>query len=109
MSWRDSKSVSFTRLDIVAHVPSESGVYAILDGDCCMHVGDSWNLKARLLEVANVIADSGRLTVMYELCPEDQLALRRSVLSAELLRKAGESEQNLNPLPGLWLRSQPPR
>jgi hypothetical protein len=109
MPWRDPKSVSFTRLDIVAHVPSESGVYAIVDGDCCVHVGESWNLKARLLELANILSEGRQFTIVYEACPEEQRSIRRKAVSAKLLGRDAEPDSKMNPLPGLSLRTQPPR
>ncbi|HYP14242.1 MAG TPA: hypothetical protein VEQ63_09985 [Bryobacteraceae bacterium] len=103
MPWREPNAVPFTRIGIVSQVPSEAGVYAISDGPSCIFVGESWNLKARLLELANVLTDISHLTIMYELCSEDQLGARKRELTAELLEKAGTRPPSA--IPGLLLRS----
>lgn len=72
MSWRNPQHLPFTRLDIAAALPSESGVYSVFDGEYCLMVGEAWNLKARLLELANVLSDLDELTIIYELCPETE-------------------------------------
>jgi hypothetical protein len=85
MPWRESKSIPFTRIDIVARVPSDSGVYGIFEGECCIFIGESWNLKARLLELANVLTEIAHLTITYELCSDDARTDRKLELTNELL------------------------
>ncbi len=88
MPWRDARSIPFTRIDIVAHVPSRSGVFAVLNEEqTCILVSATWNLKARLLDLANVLT-SQVLSITYELCPEDECAGRSAELNQELLRPA---------------------
>ena len=100
MPWRSATSLPFTHIDIVARVPSESGVYAILTGDSCLLVGESWNLKARLLALASALVEVGHLTIAFELCPDDQRSDRKRILAAELM---AEPDDSLPPpqLPGL--------
>lgn len=101
MHWRDPHTVPLTRIDIVSQVPSDSGVYAILDGEDCLLVGDAWNLKARLLELMNVIQDSGDFSIIYELCSEEESAIRKETLSAALIRKPPATGIRAKELPGI--------
>ena len=101
MPWRDPKTIPLTRIDVVSKVPSDSGVYAILDTDFYLLIGEAWNLKARLLQLLNVLQDVGQLTVTYELCPEDERAARKEILGATLLRSAPPSEMPRQALPGI--------
>src|SRR3954449_6809179 len=86
MPWRDSYSVPLTRIDVVSTVPSESGIYAIVHGDVYVLVGEAWNLKARLLELINMLPDLGELSLIYELCHEQERISRKEILASELLR-----------------------
>jgi hypothetical protein len=85
MPWQDPKVIPFSRILIAAEVPSNSGIYAIFDGDLCVFVGESWNLKARLLALANVLADASDYTVVYETCSDEDRLQRHIRLSAEFL------------------------
>jgi hypothetical protein len=98
MPWRNEVSLPFTRIEIVSRVPSESGVYGILDGDACVFVGESWNLKARLLELASALSDVGHLRIVYELCEDEQRCDRKVALSVELI---GERADELVPVPSV--------
>lgn len=100
MPWRHPISLNFSRIQIAAQVPSESGVYALSDGDCCIFLGESWNLKGRLLELANVLANIDHLTITFELCPEADRIARRDALASKLLN---EPSPSLPSLPGLTL------
>jgi hypothetical protein len=101
MPWRDPKTVPLTRIDVVSQIPSESGVYAILDADIYLLVGEAWNLKARLLELMNVLQDIGEFRVIYELCPEEERVARKELLGAALLRTAPTVEIRSRELPGI--------
>jgi hypothetical protein len=101
MPWRDPKIVPLTRIDVVSKIPSDSGVYAILDTDIYLLVGEAWNLKARLMELMNVLQDVGPFSVMYELCPEEERAARKEMLGATLLRTAPPPELPTQALPGI--------
>ena len=105
MPWRSATSLPFTHIDIVSRVPSESGVYAVLTGDSCLLVGESWNLRARLLELASALVEARHLTIAYELCPDDQRSDRKRALAAELI---AEREDSLPPphLPGLLISTR---
>ena len=85
MPWRNAKSLPFTRIDVAAHLPSAAGVYGLMDGDSCIFVGEAWNLKARLLELAAVVSDSSHLKVVFELCDEDERLDRKRILASELV------------------------
>ena len=101
MPWRDAKSITFTHIDIVAYMPSESGVYAIFDAECCIFVGESWNLKARLLELAAALSDVSHLTVKYELCADQDRIERKNTLMVELVDQQAERPVRLMALPGI--------
>jgi hypothetical protein len=85
MPWQDPKAIPFTRIFISAEVPSNSGIYGIFDGDLCVFVGESWNLKARLLALVNVLAEAANYTVVYETCSDQDRFQRHTSLSAEFL------------------------
>ena len=91
MPWRDAIWIPFTHIEIVARVPSESGVYGILDGESCVFVGESWNLKARLLELASALTEVGHLTIVYERCPDEQRSDRKGALTSELISHPDQS------------------
>ena len=85
MPWRNAQSVPFTRIDVVAHVPAASGVFAIMDGDACLLVAESWNLKGRLLELANVLEGFEDLHIIYDLCAEEERADLKAKVSGVLM------------------------
>jgi len=68
-------------------------VFGILAEDRCVLIGESWNLKARLLELINTLHSPETLTIIYELCSEDQRLRRREVLHGELV--SGTQPSNL--------------
>jgi len=88
MPWRNSLSLPFTRLQISAKVPAASGVYGIVaDGECLL-IGDSWNLRGRLLELAGALTDYPKpLMLVIEPCAEEERSERRQVLHRELIRE----------------------
>jgi hypothetical protein len=106
MPWRDARTIPLTRIDIVSQVPSESGVYGILDGAVCLLVGEAWNLKARLLEFMNVLHEVGELSVIYELCREEERAIRKETLAVELIRHSPPPEIRSRELPGITFEIQ---
>jgi hypothetical protein len=83
MPWRNAQSVPFSRIDIVTQVPSASGVFGLMTGDSYLLIADSWNMKARLLDLINSIPFPAELTVLFELCPEHGAEARRNELAAE--------------------------
>ena len=101
MPWRDPQSTPLTRIDIVSQIPSESGIYAIYDKEICLLVGEAWNLKARLLELMNVLQDVGEFRVVYELCAEEERAARKDKLAGVLLRTPPPAELRVRELPGI--------
>jgi hypothetical protein len=101
MPWRDPHQVPLTRIDIVSQVPSESAVYAILDKEACLLVGEAWNLKARLLELINILQDVGDFSVIYEVCGEEERLDRKETLAASLIRKSPPPEIRTRELPGI--------
>jgi hypothetical protein len=101
MPWRDSHVIPLTRIDIVSQVPSESGVYAVMDNDTCLLVGEAWNLKARLLELMNILQDILALQLVYELCCEEERLARKEILASELLRSQPDVELPTRGLPGI--------
>lgn len=104
MPWRDPHILPLTRIDIVSRVPSESGVYAIQDGEICLLVGEAWNLKARLLELVNVLQDAGEFELTYELCSEEERIQRKEKLAGILL-VANSSLTLARELPGISFRN----
>lgn len=85
----------------MSQVPSESGVYAIVDADDCLLVGEAWNLKARLLELMNILQDIGTFSAIYELCPEEARIEKKQKIAAALLREKPKVELNGRDLPGI--------
>jgi len=108
MPWRDPQSIPLTRIDIVSQIPSESSIYAIYDGEICLLVGEAWNLKARLLELMNVLQDVGEFRVVYELCPEEERPGRKEKLAGILLRTPPPSDLQARELPGISFWNSPP-
>lgn len=107
MSWSAPQTVAFTRLGIVAEVPSSPGVYAILDESACLLVGDAWNLKARLLELINAVASDSLLSVEYIVADESTLPEVRAAVESRFQRtlvKKFDGDGG-RPLPGLHLRN----
>ena len=104
MCWRDLSAAPFTRMGIVCHVPPEPGVFGIVEADICLYVSDTWNLRARLLELANVVADPAGLSVVWEQCPESECASRRLSLEQEIMKES--PEQAAKRLPGIHLRPE---
>jgi hypothetical protein len=87
MMWHDAITIPFTRIEIVSRVPANPGVYAVMSGETCLLVGDSWNLRARLLELANALTSDGSqsITITFEYCDNDSLSDRRQELEQQLL------------------------
>ena len=105
MEWRNARSVPFTRLGVVSQVPSEGGVFAIMDGGDCLLVSDSWNLKARLMDLINVLNGEENLTVCWETCSDQDREARRRQVAGDLLQATDEdSAIAARQLPGLQLR-----
>jgi hypothetical protein len=108
MPWREPQSAPFTRIGIVSQVPSESGVFGLFSGNTCLLIAESWNLRARLLDLINTITEPVELTAVFELCPEAEAEPRRDELRREFLAPrrvpAPESETDKK-LPGIsfWL------
>lgn len=101
MPWHDSHTAPFTRLGIVSTVPSASGVFGIMQGPVCLLVGESWNLKARLLDLVNATDSTDNLGVTYELCHEDHRAGRMNELNRELTLSAEAVMAPHRKLPGI--------
>ena len=106
MPWRDARSVPFTRLGVVSQVPSEAGVFAIMDGGDCLLVSDSWNLKARLLDLINVLSGEENLTVTWESCAEGECENRVRQLTQDLFSRLEDVDSTVTSrqLPGIQLR-----
>jgi hypothetical protein len=109
MPWRDPQTFPLTRIAVVARIPSESGVYAIYDGEACLVVGEAWNLKARLLELMNVLQDVGEFHVTIDLCAEEVRMARKEELAVELLQTAPSIDLPVRELPGISFRNTVPR
>ena len=87
MAWRQPSTIPFTRIAIVSAVPSTPGVFAVADGATWLMVGESWNLKARLLELANVLKSDDELQITWEVCSEEERITRRRDLEEELIQE----------------------
>jgi hypothetical protein len=88
-------------------VPPDSGVFGIVEGEACLYIGDTWNLRGRLLELANHIPEPDSLSIIWEQCPEAECATRRHALEAELIHQT--TEDPARRLPGIQLRPEPLR
>ena len=104
MPWREPNTVPFTRIGIVSHVPPEAGVFGIIDGDVYLYLGDSWNLRGRLLELANLVSASEQLTIIWEQCPEAECMDRRVALTRELAPTP--PDEAMKRFPGIQLRPE---
>ena len=104
MPWRDARSVPFTRLGVVSQVPSDGGVFAIMDGGDCLLVSESWNLKARLIDLINVLSGEENLTVTWETCSDQEREVRRWQLAGDLIQPREDGDFAARQLPGLQLR-----
>ena len=105
MPWKDARSVPFTRLGVVSQVPSDAGVFAVLDGGDCLLVSESWNLKARLLDLINVLSGEENLTVMWEPCAEAECEEKVNYLTQILMRSPQDNPAATSrQVPGLQLR-----
>lgn len=104
MPWQNPTTISFGRLDIVARVPSEPGVFAVMEGGHCLLVGESWNLKARLLDLVNCVNGQSEVTVIFECCEEGAREGRKKALAAELTPFDDEGHSDTRMFPGISLR-----
>jgi hypothetical protein len=102
--WQNPTSISFGRLDIVAHVPSEPGIYAVMEEGRCLLVGESWNLKARLLDLVNCVSGQPQLTVTFEVCDDDVREARKNALAQELTPSEDDTVPDSRVFPGISLR-----
>ena len=103
MAWSSSRTVPFSRINVVSSIPSEGGVFGILSAGQYLLVSESWNLKARLLDLINSLEGSEELTVAFEVCAEDDRLARTEFLRRELLSGSGNPELTQKPLPGISL------
>jgi hypothetical protein len=103
--WENAQSVSFTRLEIVSQIPSASGVFAVMDGESCLLIGESWNLKARLLDLANLLDGQTQLSIRFETCPDEERERRKSAVMSEM-QLSSEVHRAERVLPGLSLRDE---
>jgi hypothetical protein len=105
MPWQSPTTISFSRLEIVAGVPSDPGVFAIMDESSCLLVGETWNLKARLLDLANLVNGQTQLRITFECCADDAREARKAELLNELIPLGqDESSADSRILPGISLR-----
>lgn len=107
MPWREPQTAPFTRIGIVSHVPPESGVFGICEGELYIYIGSTWNLRGRLLELANLVDRPDGLSIVWEICPEPDCAVRRGTLEKELTSESLEDPGHR--LPGIHLRPEPIR
>ena len=102
MLWIDPQTLPLTWVEIASKVPSESGVYAIMDDGECVLVGESWNLKARLLDMIKVVDGIGEFSAVIDLCPEKNRMERKEQLAAALLPKKPKAmSASATGLPGI--------
>jgi hypothetical protein len=91
----------------VSHVPPDSGVFGIMERDVCVYIGSSWNLRGRLLELANLVAEPEGLSIIWVPCPESESAARCQALELELLTEPDNNA--IERFPGIHLRPEPLR
>jgi hypothetical protein len=86
MPWHNATTIDFSRIAIAAYVPADPGVFALRSGDRYLCLGDSWNLKAKLMEVANIVDDRPEpLSVVFETCEENERFQLRESLTSEFI------------------------
>jgi len=86
MPWQHAVSLPFSRIGIAAQVPATSGLYGIFRGDRCVLVGNTWNLKAHLLELITRLPSTEDLNLKFELHTEKEAAELSAALTGELAR-----------------------
>jgi|SRR4051812_43192916 len=109
MPWRDARDVQFSRIGVVSTVPSEGGVFGVRSEDRFVLISETWNLKARLLELINALGAPENLSVVYELCPEAERSSRVELLTRESLEQQDSPGHPARGLPGLrfWASQRP--
>jgi len=108
MPWHESHTVPFSHLGVVSSVPSEGGVFGILSGAEYLLISESWNLKARLLDLISILNGPEHLEVIYELCPETERQKRAEALKQESLEYQRSSAASNGTLPGIRFWANPP-
>ncbi|MBC8167550.1 MAG: hypothetical protein H7Y20_16980 [Bryobacteraceae bacterium] len=103
MPWRESHTIAFTRIDIVSKVPSDSGVFGVLSEKAYLLISDSWNLKARLLELINNLNSAESVSIIYELCPEADSHARVVMLREEFSNVESSHPEDGTAMPGIRL------
>lgn len=88
MPWNNPNSHSFSHLGIMLSAPSASGVYALYRVERLIYIGESGNIRDRLVDHLN--GDNDCITrenpglFSYELHPAPQRVLRQNLLIQEL-------------------------
>jgi len=95
-------------MGVVSSVPSEGGVFGILSGDAYVLISESWNLKARLLDLISVLNGPENLKVMYELCPEADRQKRAETLKQESVKRQPAPLTSNGTLPGIRFLAHAP-
>lgn len=88
MPWANPRSYEFNRLSVLVNAPELSGVYALFTSTTWVYVGESWNVRARLIQHLNgdnaCITLYPDLTFSFELAPEPIRQWRQEELISEL-------------------------
>src|SRR5262249_34237741 len=89
MPWNNPIEYAYSMHDVKENAPSESGVYALCDGDKWIYLGESDNLQNALLahldpSTASYIDRASPTTFSFELHPADRRATRLRELIKEL-------------------------
>jgi len=89
MPWNGTNGFPFNRLSILANAPEASGVYVLFNRDGNVYVGETSNIRERLLqhlvnETNACVARSKPQFFAFELVVSHQRVQRQNVLIVEL-------------------------
>lgn|SRR5690242_714881 len=84
MSFVECAARSFTAVSIQKNAPDSSGVYGLSNGCEWIFIGETSNIRARLMEHLNeidsVLARRGPTGFTYEVCSPDERITRQDAL-----------------------------
>jgi hypothetical protein len=88
MAWQGTWGFQYTTISVLANAPKQSGVYVIYSLCGNIYVGESGDIRTRLLqhlkEDNGCITRCGATLFAYELVPEQSRVARQDVLILEL-------------------------
>ena len=88
MPWTNGASYHYNQIAILANAPAQSGVYALYTAARWVYIGESGDIRARLLQHLTgdnpLIIAAMPTSFSFELVPAAQRVARQNILIAEL-------------------------